>query len=87
MKATVKFDKYGNVKSIKGNIGRTRMNRAALELWKGNVEPTTPYKLRRFIKRLANEIARRIEMAANYYDEESVAAIPVVGLEEHVNVR
>ena len=25
MKATVKFDKYGNVKSIKGNIGRTRM--------------------------------------------------------------
>lgn len=82
MTLKVKYSKNGEVKSIKGNIGRTRMNRAALELWKGNIKPTTGYKLRRFIKRLANEIARRIEMAANYYDEESVAAVPYIGLLE-----
>ncbi len=81
MKATVKFDKYGNVKSIKGNIGRTRMNRAALELWKGNVEPTTGYKLRRFIKRVSSELSNRAEMASRYHAAPHAATAPVIRLE------
>ena len=81
MKATVKFDKYGNVKSIKGNIGRTRMNRAALELWKGNVEPTTGYKLRRFIKRMFSELSDRAEMASRYHAAPHAATAPVIRLE------
>lgn len=81
MKATVKFDKYGNVKSIKGNIGRTRMNRAALELWKGNVEPTSGYKLRRFIKRMFSELSNRAEMASRYHAAPHAATAPVIRLE------
>ena len=81
MKATVKFDKYGNVKSIKGNIGRTRMNRAALELWRGNVEPTTGYKLRRFFKRMFSELSNRAEMASRYHAAPHAATAPVIRLE------
>lgn len=81
MKATVKFDKYGNVKSIKGNIGRTRMNRAALELWKGNVEPSTGYKLRRFFKRMFSELSSRAEMASRYHAAPHAATAPVIRLE------
>ena len=81
MKATVKFDKYGNVKSIKGNIGRTRMNLAALELWKGNVEPTSGYKLRRFIKRMFSELSNRAEMARRYHAAPTAATAPVIRLE------
>lgn len=66
MNIKIKFDKNGEVKSIKGNVGRTRMNRAALKLWKGEIEPSTAYKLRRFFKRLGHEISRRANMAANY---------------------
>ena len=85
MKATVKFDEYGNVKSIKGNIGRTRMNRAALELWKGNIEPTTPYKLRRFFKRFFTALKTRAEAAHRYHAAPHAAAMPYIGLEEHTN--
>ena len=81
MKATVKFDKYGNVKSIKGDIGQTRMNLAALELWKGNVEPTTGYKLRRFIKRMFSELSNRAEMASRYHAAPHAATAPVIRLE------
>ena len=81
MKATVKFDKQGNVKSIKGNIGRTRMNRAALELWKGNVEPTTGYKLRRFFKRMFWELSTRAEAASRYHAAPHAATVPVIRLE------
>lgn len=84
MTVKIKYDRTGAVKKIKGNIGRTRANRAALELWKGNVEPTFGYKARRFIKRMATEISAR---AAIFCDEESVKAVPYIGLEEHVNVR
>lgn len=77
MKVKIKYDRTGAVKKIKGNIGRTRANRAALELWKGNVEPTFGYKLRRFIKRMAAEISAR---AAVFCDEESVKAVPHIGL-------
>ena len=82
MKATVKFDKHGNVKSIKGNVGRTRMNRAALELWKGNVEPTTGYKLRRFFKRFFTALKTRAEAAHRYHNTPHAAAMPYIGLED-----
>ena len=83
MTVKIKYDRHGAVKSIRGNIGRTRANRGALELWRGNFEPTTGYKLRRFFKRLGHEISRRANMAANFYDEESVKAVPYIGLLEN----
>ena len=85
MKATVKFDKYGNVKSIKGNIGQTRANRAATALRFGKIEPTTGYKLRRFIRRALNELSVRAEAAYAYHTvgTPSAAETPYIGLEEH----
>lgn len=83
MKATVKFDKYGNVKSIKGNIGQTRANRAATALRFGKIEPTTGYKLRRFIKRFFTEMSARAESAYIYHTVGTPAAceIKYIGLE------
>lgn len=86
MTVKIKYDKHGNVKKITGDVGRTRMNRAAWELWRGNVEPTTGYKLRRFIRRLFNELSARAALAASFCDEESAAAVPLIGLEEHSRV-
>ena len=81
-KVTIYYDNRGEVLEAVGNIGQTRANRGAFKLHRGQINPTFGCKLRRFIKRLANEISRRAKMAANYYDEESVAAIPVIGLLE-----
>ena len=81
MTVKIKYGRNGAVKSIKGNIGRTRMNRAALELWKGNVEPTTGYKLRRFIKRMFSELSNRAEMASRYHAAPHAATAPVIRLE------
>lgn len=85
MTVKIKYDRNGEVRKIKGNIGRTRMNRAALELWKGNVEPTTGYKLRRFIRRALNELSTRAETAYAYHTMIAPQAceVPVIGLEEH----
>ena len=87
MKMTVFYDKNGNVKKIKTNVGRTRMNRAALELWRGNAEPTTGYKLRRFIKRLFREIGERTESACMYHLVGSPQACDVPHLYIEENVR
>ena len=81
MTVKIKYGRNGAVKSIKGNIGRTRMNRAALELWKGNIEPTTGYKLRRFFKRAFNELSNRAEMASRYHAAPHAATAPVIRLE------
>lgn len=81
MTVKIKYGRNGAVKSIKGNIGRTRMNRAALELWKGNIEPTTPYKLRRFFKRMFSELSNRAEMASRYHAAPHAATAPVIRLE------
>ena len=81
-KVTIYYDRNGEVIEAVGNIGRTRACRGAFKLHKGQIEPTTGYKLRRFIRRLAREIAHRAEMASRYCDEESVRAIPVIGLLE-----
>ena len=81
MTVKIKYGRNGAVKSIKGNIGRTRMNRAALELWRGNVEPTTGYKLRRFFKRMFSELSNRAEMASHYHAAPTAATVPVIRLE------
>ena len=82
MTVKIKYDrKTGKVKKITGNIGQTRANRAAYQLWRGNVEPTRWYKLRRFFKRLSTEISARIALAADYHSERFDEYI---GLEEHV---
>ena len=81
-KVTIYFDNRGEVLEAVGNIGQTRANRGAFKLLRGQINLSFGYKLRRFLKRLANEIIRRAEMAANYYDEESVAAVPYIGLLE-----
>ena len=85
MTVKIKYGRNGAVKSIKGNVGRTRMNRAALELWKGNVEPTTGYKLRRFFKRFFTALKTRAEAASRYHAAPHAAAMPYIGLEEHTN--
>lgn len=82
MKVKIIYTKNGEVKKVVGNVGRTRMSKAALVLWRGEIEPTTGYKLRRFFKRLGHEISRRANMAANFYDEETVIPLSYVGLLE-----
>ena len=84
MKIKIKYDRRGNVKKVIGNVGQTRMNRAALELWKGNVEPTFGYKLRRFISRAFTELSARAERAAADHIVGSQAAceIPYICLDK-----
>ena len=84
MAVKIKFDrKTGKVKKITGNIGQTRANLAAYQLWRGNVEPTRLHKLRRFIKRLSTEICARATLAADYHNER-FDDVPYIGLEEHI---
>ena len=86
MTVKIKIDrKTGKVKKITGNIGQTRANRAAYQLWRGNVEPTRWYKLRRFFKRLFNELSTKAEAAYAYYAVGSPQAceMPFIGIEEH----
>ena len=85
MKVKIKYDKHGNVKKIIGNVGQTRMNLAALELWKGNISPTTGYKLRRFFKRAVNELTARAEAASCYHNActRQAAEYSYIGIEEH----
>jgi hypothetical protein len=84
MTVKIKFDrKTGKVKKITGNIGQTRANLAAFQLWRGNIEPTRWYKLRRFFKRLSTEISARAILATEYHSER-FDEVPYIGLEEHV---
>ncbi len=82
MTVKIKYDRNGEVKKIIGNIGRTRMNRAALKLWKGEIEPTAGYKLRRFFRRLFTELSAHAEAAYAYHTENAPLAcdVPVIGL-------
>jgi len=87
MKVVINYDKHGNVKKISGNVGRTRMNRAALELWKGNIEPSFGYKLRRFIRRAVNTLDAMLDEAERiaFAPEPRADEITFIGLEEHVS--
>ena len=84
MNIKIKYDKHGNVKKVVGDVGRTRMNLGALKLWRGEIEHTKRYKLRRFIRRAFNEISLRAEAAYAYHIVGSPEACeaPRIGIEE-----
>lgn len=80
----VRIDRNGNVRRVVGNVGQTRMNKAANELWRGNIEPTFGYKLRRFIRRAAITFNVKMAEAAQIALGTDVPAsdVPVIGLLE-----
>ena len=80
----VKIDRNGNVRRVVGNVGQTRMNKAANELWRGNIEPTFGYKLRRFIRRFAKTADHWFDEAAAiaYGADVPAAEVPFIGLLE-----
>ena len=83
----VRIDRNGNVRRVVGNVGQTRMNRAAAALWHGDIEPTFGYKLRRFIRRAAKTFNAKMDEAAQIAFGTDVPAsdVPIIGLlEEHV---
>lgn len=84
----VKIDRSGNVRRVIGDVGQTRMNKAAAALWQGNIEPTFGYKLRRFVKRAVLTFNAKMDEAAQIALGTDVPAseIEYIGLlEERVN--
>ena len=80
----VKIDRNGNVRRVIGDVGQTRMNRAAAALWHGDIEPTFGYKLRRFVKRAVLTFNAKMDEAAQIALGTDVSAsdVPVIGLLE-----
>lgn len=80
----VKIDRNGNVRRVIGDVGQTRMNRAAAALWHGDIEPTFSYKLRRFIRRAAITFNVKMAEAAAiaYGTDEPASEIEYIGLLE-----
>ena len=71
----IKIDRHGDVRHVVGNVGQTRMNRAANELWRGNIEPTFGYKLHRFIVRAVKTFNAKMDEASRIaYSAETPAA-------------
>lgn len=84
----VKIDRNGNVRRVVGNVGQTRMNKAAAALWQGNIEPTFGYKLRRFVKRAVLTFNAKMDEAAAiaYGADEPACEIEYIGLEERTGL-
>lgn len=83
----VKINSNGEITRVIGNVGQTRMNRAAAALWEGNIEPTFGYKLHRFIVRAVKTFNAKMDEAAAiaYGTDVPAAEVPYIGLlEEHV---
>ena len=80
----VKIDRNGNVRRVIGDVGQTRMNRAAAALWHGDIEPTFGYKLRRFVKRAVLTFNAKMDEAAAiaYGADVPAAEVPYIGLLE-----
>ena len=81
----VKINSNGEITRIIGNVGQTRMNRAAAVLWSNQkIEPTFWYKLRRFIPRVVEYFNECINDAARIARSTDVPAsgVPVIGLLE-----
>ena len=80
----VRIDRNGNVRRVVGNVGQTRMNKAAAALWHGDIEPTFGYKLRRFVKRAVLTFNAKMDEAAQIALGTDVPAsdVPVIGLLE-----
>lgn len=88
-KSTIKIqiNENGEVRRVVGNVGRTRMNRAAAALWAGNIEPTFGYKFHRFIVRAVKTFNAKMDEASRiaYSTDVPAAEVPYIGLlEEHV---
>ena len=84
----VKIDRNGNVRRVVGNVGQTRMNKAAAALWHGDIEPTFSYKLRRFFRRAALTFNAKMDEAAQIALGTDVPASEVefIGLEERTGL-
>ena len=82
----VKIDRNGNVRRVIGDVGQTRMNKAAAALWHGDIEPTFSYKLRRFFRRAALTFNAKMDEAAQIAlgTDKPACEVPFIGLEEHV---
>ena len=80
----VKIDRNGNVRRVIGDVGQTRMNKAAAALWHGDIEPTFSYKLRRFFRRAALTFNAKMDEAAAiaYGADEPACEIEYIGLLE-----
>lgn len=80
----VKIDRNGNVRRVIGDVGQTRMNKAAAALWHGDIEPTFSYKLRRFFRRAALTFNAKMDEAAQIALGADVPAseVPYIGLLE-----
>ena len=80
----VKINSNGEITRVIGNVGQTRMNRAAAALWEGNIEPTRGYKLRRFIKRLVWTFNAKMDEASRIArsTDTPAAEVPFIGLLE-----
>ena len=80
----VKIDRNGNVRRVIGDVGQTRMNKAAAALWHGDIEPTFSYKLRRFFRRAALTFNAKMDDAAAiaYGTDVPAAEVPYIGLLE-----
>ena len=80
----VKIDRNGNVRRVVGNVGQTRMNRAASALWAGNIEPTFGYKLHRFIVRAVKTFNAKMDEASRiaYSTDTPAAEVPFIWLLE-----
>lgn len=85
----VKIDRNGNVRRVIGDVGQTRMNKAAAALWHGDIEPTFSYKLRRFFRRAALTFNAKMDEAAQIAlgTDVPAAEVPYIGLlEERTSV-
>ena len=74
--------KTHEIEKIIGNIGHTAQNMAGAKLFQHEVEPTFGYKMRRFVKRLCNEISYHADVLyGSVLREESATVIPYIGIE------
>lgn len=80
----VKIDRNGNVRRVIGDVGQTRMNKAAAALWHGDIEPTFSYKLRRFFRRAALTFNAKMDEAAAiaYGTDVPATEVPYIGMLE-----
>ena len=80
----VKINSNGEITRVIGNVGQTRMNRAAAALWAGNIEPTFGYKLHRFIVRAVKTFNAKMDESSRiaYSTDTPAAEVPFIGLLE-----
>lgn len=83
-KAVIYF-RGDEVDKIVGELNWTQASKAAHELYRGYVQHTRRYKLRRFLRRLRNRIAAALDSALTFHDEIRANDIRPIGLIEERN--